>query len=395
MATAEAEMTEFHTHPIPRALKMQLPPVIYAVPGAECSVYFSNVLLAINPSNYAIDVTCSKGTHQHERWVFAPSEDDVGDQSLTLTVRDDTNAVLAMAQTILRVTSQEAAADFSVLMVGDSLTSASVYPEQVLDNCVADEHLQIRLTGSHCPRSEQPSVRHEGYGGWTASMFTSHFTDDPNYEGHRACSPFLFRSDQGTLELDFGRYCREENGGNAPDVVTVFLGPNDIFGADDESIDATVAGSISHLDRLLDMVRSTGSRTAIGLLLPTPPAATQDAFGANYACTQSRWQYRRNQHRMVEMMLQHYADRESEGLWVVPVNAGIDCLHGFPAQVEQANARSDDTVRRLCNGVHPSAPGYRQIGDAVFSWLKYLAAQNVPEGPWEGLGSNGGGAVSS
>jgi len=29
-------------------------------------------------------------------------------------------------------------------------------------------------------------------------------------------------------------------------------------------------------------------------------------------------------------------------------------------------------VRRLNNGVHPSAEGYQQIGDVLYSWLKSL-----------------------
>ncbi|MBT3377191.1 MAG: SGNH/GDSL hydrolase family protein [Lentisphaerae bacterium] len=371
-------MTQLNADGAPGLLKTQLPPTVYAVPGTECNVYFSNVLLAINPSNYAINVTCGKGVHQQERWVFTPTEDDVGDYPLTLTVHDDTNTVLATARTMVRVTSKQATADFGVLMVGDSLTHASVYPRQALENCETDEHLQIRLIGSHCPQADEPSVRHEGYGGWTAKLFTSHFNDDPDYEGYRACSPFLFHNDQGELELDFARYCEEQNAGSAPDVVTFFLGPNDIFAADDASIDAAVTESIGHFDRLIEMVRGVDSTTVIGLLLPTPPAASQDAFGANYGCTQSRWQYRRNQHRMIQVMLERFADREGEGLFLMPVNVSIDCVHGFPTQVEPANARSDETVQRLCNGVHPSVSGYRQIGDAVYAWLKYLASLEHP-----------------
>ena len=36
--------------------KLQLPKIIYAVPGIECNLYFENIFLTINPSNFAFEV---------------------------------------------------------------------------------------------------------------------------------------------------------------------------------------------------------------------------------------------------------------------------------------------------------------------------------------------------
>jgi lysophospholipase L1-like esterase len=38
---------------------------------------------------------------------------------------------------------------------------------------------------------------------------------------------------------------------------------------------------------------------------------------------------------------------------------------------EPANARTEQQVTRLANGVHPSAEGYRQIADTIYAWLSY------------------------
>ena len=51
-------------------------------------------------------------------------------------------------------------------------------------------------------------------------------------------------------------------------------------------------------------------------------AGTQDAFGANYVNGQTRWQYRRNQYRLVDRMLEKYASSESRHsgpVHIVPV----------------------------------------------------------------------------
>ncbi|MCK5803294.1 MAG: hypothetical protein KAI66_10695, partial [Lentisphaeria bacterium] len=229
----ETKMKPTQTNAGGEMLRLYLPPVIHAVPGIECNLYFDNTLLVVNPANYVFDVSCAKGTQQQERWTFMPSDADVGDCVFTLAVRDGANAVLAKAETLLRVVPGDSLQKLSILMVGDSLTHASMYPSHVAKLAAADKKMDLTLVGSHQPKKELPLARHEGYGGWTAKNFTTRFRADP--EGYRASSPFLYEGADGKPVLDFPRYCRENNGDKIPDIVTIFLGPNDIFHADDET----------------------------------------------------------------------------------------------------------------------------------------------------------------
>src|SRR5258707_14387010 len=98
-------------------------------------------------------------------------------------------------------------------------------------------------------------------------------------------------------------------------------------------------------------------------MLPVPPAATQDAFGANYAAGQTRWQYKRNQHRLVERMLERYASQKVPGVEVVPTNLNLDCGRNYPAESGLSSLHATEKISRQNNGVHPSASGYYQIGD--------------------------------
>jgi lysophospholipase L1-like esterase len=254
---------------------------------------------------------------------------------------------------------------FTLLCVGDSLTHASVYPQELFALLGPE---RLKLVGTHHPIASLPAeVVHEGYGGWTWQAFCERWTEG---EGPGARSPFL-RLEGDKPVLDFQAYCDAHGGGEGPDFITVFLGWNDIFGAKEPTIDLTIETVFDHADRLLAEFRRIRADTQIGIGLLTPPAATQDAFGSNYGCGQTRWQARRNQHRLVEQLIAKFGRRESENLFLIPAHCNLDTVRNYPTQVEPANARTAQEVTRLANGVHPSAEGYRQMADTIYAWLSY------------------------
>lgn len=356
-------------------LRLTLPASIPAIVGMECNVYFDNVCLVVNPANYLFDSVCSKGRQQVERWTWTPTEADVGEHPLQLDVRDAENRVIASAKTVVRVVAanRNEGQALSVLCIGDSLTHASAYTQRLLDLSGKPGERKLTLIGSHWLGEQPLANRHEGYGGWTARRFATHFAEIARTgEYAKRGSPFLYRGDDGQPKLDFIRYCRDVNEGRFPDVATIFLGPNDIFSYNDETIEGGIDDMLKHMDLLVQMLRQQSPSTKVAIMLPVPPAATQDAFGSNYGSGQTRWQYKRNQHRLVERMLEKYAGREAEKVYTIPTYVGLDCLHNYPTEAVPANATSDVKIARLNNGVHPAASGYAQIGDMLFAWLKGL-----------------------
>ncbi len=366
-------------------LALELPAYLYAVPGIETNLYFDNVVLTINPRNFIFDVTCTKGSQQEERWTFVPADGDVGEYPLRLDVMGPGNQVVASCTTRVRVVPRGAGAgrSASILIVGDSLTAASVYPQQVYDLCQGEANPKLTMVGTTFRgRKAEGPVRHEGYGGWTCQGFATRFLGDEaartglgRVNGKPGGSPFIYQGDAGNPELDFERYCREFNGGKSPDFVTFLLGCNDTFSATDESIDERIDGMLKYYDVLIGMVHGLDPKTRVGCLLLVPPAATQDAFGANYRCGQTRWQYKRNQFRVTQRMREHFGGREEEGIFLIPANANLDCVRNYPARESRWNARSETKGSRLNNGVHPAAAGYRQIGDSIYCWLKAMLAE--------------------
>src|SRR5690606_27169076 len=89
----------FATAADPVPLRLVMPHTIYAVAGVESNLYFENVVLAINPANYAFDVECEKGRQEFERWTFTPAAEDTGTYPFTLQIRDQSNAVIAEGTT--------------------------------------------------------------------------------------------------------------------------------------------------------------------------------------------------------------------------------------------------------------------------------------------------------
>lgn len=356
-----------------KSVQLALPKVAYATVGIEANVYFDNGVLVLNQSNVTFDVTCPKGRQQAERWTWVPTAADVGDHQFQVDVRDQDNRLIESGQMTIKVASSEPNRARSLLLIGDSLTHVSIYSQHLLDLTSRPDGPNLTLIGSHCPEPNSSANRHEGYGGWTAQRFVTHFSETARRGDYKLRgSPFLYKQSDGTNHLDFKQYCQDVNQGKYPDAATIFLGPNDIFSFNDETINNGIETMLSHVDRLVDMLHSVSPSTRIGVMLPVPPATSQDAFGSNYGTGQTRWQYRRNQHALVQAMIKRYSDRQSNGIDVVPTHLNLDCLRNYPTETAQANARTDEKVVRQNNGVHPSAAGYRQIGDSVFAWLRSL-----------------------
>lgn len=358
-------------------VRLVLPPVIYATPGVECNLYFDNAILTTSEGNYAFDVKCDIGLQMSERWAVTPSKGDAGDHPIVVEVRDKTNELVARGESVVRVKlpPQKTDQPTTLLIIGDSLTEASIYPQQIVDLAKGGGVHWLELIGTRGPKNMPPSgdVKHEGYSGWTANAFTlfsGPLARSGYYKRGATGSPFIFESTADVKSLDFGRYCDDVNDGKCPDLVTIGLGTNDVFGANDGNIEAELGKMFEHYDAVVQSIQMACPKTRIGVQLTTPPSTSEDGF-RNYrgAGKQTRAQYRRNQHRLVEQLLAHYGGRESDNLYVIPTYLNLDAAYNFPTGPERKNARSRETIMRVKDGVHPAPAGYKQIGDAIYAWV--------------------------
>ena len=370
--------------PMPGRVRLVLPPVIYAVPGIETNIYFDNVVLVLNPANYAFEAICAKGIQLSERWTFTPKDEDAGEYPIEIVVRDESNAIVARATSKVRVTPKrnDHPGLTTLLLVGASLTEYSIYPQQLMDLDKKDGWLRLKLIGSRGPDDAPPTgeLRHEGYSGWTAEAFVT-LHGPLSRSGYlispQTGSPFVYETKPGQYHLDFAQYCKQFNDGQAPDVITIHLIVNDIFTATDDNIEKRITTMIGYYDQLVAEFHRVRPDTRIGIILTAPPSRSQDGF-RNYigAGHQTRWQYRRDLHRAYERMIEHYAGQEGKYVYLIPEYVNLDTERDYPTWTAPANARSSEIIARVSNGPHPNADGYAKMADSIYCWLKAVIADS-------------------
>lgn len=349
--------------PNPAPLALTLPPAAYACEGVPFSLWFDNIVLTPTPERYRFEVEAPLGTSETRRWTVTPQAAHVGTHALRVRVLDDQQNEIASASTTLVVTAADAGAGQKrrLLIVGDSLTHASLYPNEIARLLSRPGNPRWQMIGTHRPAAAAPGVVHEGYGGWKWQDFLTKFAPAPpgvaaGPLARKTTSPFLFPAADGTHGvLDLPRYFREHSSGQPPDVVLFLLGINDCFGADPERPDARISEVLDHAEKLLAAFRQAAPDAALAVGLTPPPNSRQAAFTANYQDKYTRWGWKRIQHRLVQRLLERFAGHEHEGLFLVPTNLDLDPVDGYPPH----------------NAVHPNATGYAQIGASFYAWLKH------------------------
>lgn len=354
-------------------LKLQLPSAIYANVGIESNVYFDNIVLTINSSNYVFDVECEKGRNDEKRWRFIPEEKDVGEYAWAVKILDSRNQVIGSAETrlIILPSKLKEAKAISLLAIGDSLTDASIYLRRVNANFQKNESITLQFVGSNGGRGRaigKDGFCHEGAAGWSWYSFCEKW--DENAKGYKAKSKFLVL-ENGEKKLDIKAYLEKYNKGIAPEFVTIMLGTNDIFNSDDDNFDSNLENIYKYMDRFLSALTEAAPDAKIGIALTPPPASSQDAFGANYGCGQTRWQFKRNQHNFVKALMDKFKNNSNKNISLIPVYINLDSENGFIFTNEETFHGSGEKITRECNGVHPSRLGYQQIGDSFTNWITY------------------------
>jgi hypothetical protein len=340
-------------------LRLTLPPEFYAVPGVEMSIYYDNVVLTETPDAYRFQVTCDIGRAEERRWTVTPKPADVGDHPVVLTVRNADDEKLGRAATTLKVVPADAGAGRTIrlLVVGDSLTHATTYSNEIARLLSLPGNPGWKMLGTHKPPAAAAGVAHEGYGGWTWERFASHYEPNPDGTYRKRSSPFVYLDADDQPVLDPKRYFDEACDGESPDFVTFLLGINDCFSVnpdDPAAIDARIDAMMAHAEKLLAAFRDAAPRAELGICLTTPPNSREEGFQANYKGRYHRWGWKRIQHRLVQLKIERFGGRRKEGLFVVPTQLNLDPTEGYPTN----------------NGVHPNAFGYRQIGASIYAWVK-------------------------
>ncbi len=352
------------------SVHLTLPPALYAVPGVPMNIDFRNTILAEPEQGYQFKVDCDLGiVDGNQHWTVIAAEGEVGEHVLKMQLSDANGKLVDEASTVIRVVPRDAGQGrkMALLIVGDSLTAATHYSNEVGRLLSEPENPRWTMLGTALARSGKPGVSHEGYGGWTWSSFNTRYGPEEwvmkNGRKRKDQSPFLFvDGKKGVAKLDIERYVREKCDGQNPDYVTFLLGINDCFHAkanDAAAVEAKFEAMIKQAEILLAAFRKALPNADLGVCLTTPPNARESAFTTNYKGKYTRVNWRSIQYRLVERQLQHFGGREKEHIYIVPTAFDLDPLTGYPKD----------------NGVHPNESGYARIGTSIYEWLKWRMSE--------------------
>lgn len=352
-------------------LRLTLPRAFYAVTGTEISIYFDNIVLTETPQDFRFNVRCDIGRVEKSRWTVIPKAGDEGTHPIEITVNDSSGKERAQGDVMLHVVPAGAGEDRTVrlLIVGDSLTHATAYPNELASRLSLDGNPDWTMLGTHRPASAAEGVHHEGYGGWTWGRFVTKYEPNPDGTHRKRSSPFVFAGPDGKPQLNLPRYFETSTQGQQPDIVFFLLGINDCFSADPDdpaSIDSRIDAMLGHAETLLAAFRKAAPHSDLAICVTTPPNARESGFEANYKGRYHRWGWKRIQHRLVERLTKHFAGLPRKkgsrigGVYVVPTHLNLDPIDGYPDN----------------NGVHPNGFGYQQIGTSLYCWLKWRLSQD-------------------
>jgi lysophospholipase L1-like esterase len=353
----------FHGNP-----RLFLPSHMYAVAGESWTAHLGNTVLTETRAALRFAVECPVGKQEGDRWSIPPQEARPGSYPFLVHLLDSGGRPVAAASSTLHISPARAGASqtgCTVLVVGDSLTAAGVYPEEVARLFARPGNPPLHMCGTQTRKNGDPqlkNVAHEGYGGWTWKSFLTRYDTGEPEAGKTNKSPFVFVSGElPAPKVDMQRYLNERCRGRVPDFITVLLGINDCFRlkADQPtSLDEGITDMLLHAEHLISEFRKAAPKAVIGICLVPPPNDRDSAFVANYREQYPRWNWRQVQHRIMERQQQHFSGREQENIAILPIGLEIDTWNGYPEG----------------NAVHPNETGYRQIGASVYAWLKHQLA---------------------
>ena len=352
--------------------RLTLPPDLYAEQGNECTVVFANTILATDLAQFRFEVVCPVGVADQLKWCLPAAQANAGDYPFVLKIFDSVGRLIQSGSATLHVSPADAGTrdEFTALLVGDSLTAAGIYPDQIAGLFAQPGNPKLHMLGTQTRKPAQSTnqnVAFEGYGGWSWKGFLSRYDLQTPEAGKTNRSPFVFASGTPPASgVDFKRYIQERLGGVTPDLNCVLLGINDCFRlkADEPTaMDQGITEMLLNAEMLIAEFRKAAPKARIGICLVPPPNDRDAAFEANYKGLYSRSNWRRVQHRLVERQLKHFLFREKEFIGVIPTELSIDTWNGYPEG----------------NGVHPNETGYHQIALTMHAWVRHTLSKMESE----------------
>ncbi|NOR45904.1 MAG: hypothetical protein GQ534_09990 [Candidatus Delongbacteria bacterium] len=337
------------------SLYLELPQNIYLSSDNQFSIYFNNLISGSLPDNYTFEVNCNVGYIDSLKYNLDSL--NLGSYQIEVQIKDSLGKILEKDSSNIFVSDHSIQFEdtLRVLLIGDSYTNTGVYVFHLKDIYNNSSSTSIKFLGTRSNTGypyygADNGLYHEGYWGKTWNWFANDIS-----------SPFVFDVADG---IDIDRYLNESLKSEIPDLVTIFLGVNDISSADPSSI-GTIDNKIDEIlgmDQMQKVVNSIINclpNVKIGIILTTPTNEREYTYTDT---TQLNYSERKLcLHRLVQRYIDYYENLNITNINLIPAYINIDTFLGF--------GETDP--------LHPAIYGYRQIAFSIYGWIKYNISQWV------------------
>ena len=414
---------------------LHLPEHYDLVVGDTFELFYKGITYCVTSDVYdyvlRYDDKKNRGKAFARKYVFTPTEEDIGTHTLYIAVYDNTGEVIERGSVEIRVVDKPKSQveERTILLIGDSLTGPGIWPAELGRRLLStggtpegDGLMGVRFIGS----KERDGIPYEGYGGWDYVSYTTDYkrgcfmilSGDFRDKKEETDRHSMWRDEAGALwKLEWitatemkviathaatklpdtkGRLTHVSGGMNTADIVftdarhahanpffNVEKGENDFhayverFGA--KRIDEVVIllgwnhhsppdDFLTLVRPLLDSILGAFPDCHIGLVGLQIPS--RDGFAVHYGIA---WPWFSKLDKVFSYE-DAYRSLTAEPPYagrvsVISLAGQYDTVNNSVTVEMPLNNRNPKTEPIQCDGVHCAATGYLQIADAVYRYL--------------------------
>ncbi len=339
--------------------ELNLPPILYVVPGMTLEFYHNQICWTGNIENYHFKWIGKVGKAFKRKWSLTAIESMRGEHDLTCIVYDNNLNEVAKQTIKVVVTSYQFKGPKKIITIGDSLSNTTSTFKPWYQKVRQLSANTIDYVGT---RGLKEGEMHEGRSGWTAGLYLTGTSYDFEKEG---INPFW---NPTTKKFDY-QYYIDKTGIDA-DAVQIFLGTNGM------SLDPT--STANSIKIMIENILQVRPNVPI-LLVHTLYRSNQDGIakqGSNDGYTSSSGVLKLEEDKKVfnlikrlNLMFKNYSN-----VVLVPLAHCHDSEYNYGDVLEKVNPRNTKQVSMPKESIHPQDEGYMQFADVFF--CMYCAFNN-------------------
>ena len=330
-------------------IEIYLPEVYYAASGLTMEIYNSQITnLGTHISEYNVFWECEVGEMLERKFSITATDEMIGEYPLTVTVYDAFGIPLGTKKSTLSIVDAKQW-QFSVLAIGDSLSANGALYAKMQENlgnqmiCNGTRGYEGFLTEARLGFSADDYLTETGY-----------YLEEGE-EVHKFWNP--------EKESFDWNYYKETTGFN-PDVVLLHLGTNGLLSGE------LNADSIC---KIVELIHKDDKNIPI-YVVQTIYQSDQNGIGSmkmNNGSLMFQGQHKFQRDQAVFYLMKNLDEKLSDekNVYLVPAGISMDSAYVFKTEERPVNPYLGFTEEVAVDAVHPSAAGYYQIADTIYSTM--------------------------